>query len=169
MSEGSGDSGDPVPYTEASAFARLLGSQARVKMLDVFLGKHYTELTVPEIAQLADIHETTVHRNIDDLLDFGIVEHSGKVGRAQQYRLNKDSRVARILGRARAELMEQSDEIPRGIKADRRPATSQSPNRQKSIDEWINENQETGDQELPSPSDITGIQPTGRRRRKIEG
>lgn len=54
------------PYVSASTFADLLTSPTRVKILDVLLRKHYTELTVKELSEFidADCVEICAHLEI---------------------------------------------------------------------------------------------------------
>jgi uncharacterized small protein (DUF1192 family) len=103
-----------LSYTEASPFVRLLGKSGRVKIVDVLLGKHYETMTASEIAQLADIAESTVNRNIDPLIEYGVVEKVGEVSGTQQYSLNKDSPVSQTLARTREELLKHRNNIPVG-------------------------------------------------------
>lgn len=151
-------------YAEASTLTRLFGGSARVKIIDVFLGKHYTELTVEEVAELADVHITTVHRNLQDIIETGLIEESGKQGNAQLYRLNKNSPISKILGRVRDELMVHSDRVP--ITSSSRSKTRlmagfMSPDEiQESLEAWIEQDEEISNAEdVPDPSDLPAVKP----------
>lgn len=91
----------------------LLGSPGKVRMLKVFLGKHYEELSAAQVADLAGIDASTFHRNVDIFLDAGVVTESRTVGGAQLYRLDADHPVARALGRARSSLLEHAEDVDR--------------------------------------------------------
>lgn len=99
-------------YTKGSPFVRLLGTPGRVKILDVFLRKHYQELTPSEVARLADIAPSTFHRNIDYLVEAGIVDQTREIGGATLYQLNKENPVSEIFGKARSSLLDHLQNIP---------------------------------------------------------
>lgn len=161
---------EPTAYADTSAFTRLLAKPSRVKIIDVFLGKHYTDLTVNEIAHLAGIDPTTVHRNIEDVIDFALIEEAGTEGRAQRYRLNKESRIAQILGRARDELMGVSDQIPRTDKSEFRAATSGPSNIQESLQSWGFFRNEEPEDDGPKASDVIQVEgENASRRLKAQG
>lgn len=67
-------------YVEGSTLVRLLGSPSKVRMVDVFLGKHYVELSAAQVADLAGVDVSTFHRNVGVMLDLGIVEETRTVG-----------------------------------------------------------------------------------------
>lgn len=111
MNPDNGGKSDKSSYAQTSPFVRLLKTEGRVKIIDVFLGKHYKELTTQQIADLADIDRSTVTRNLSVLEETGLIKQSGKTGNAPQYRLNRENEVAKALGKAQAELFSHSEEI----------------------------------------------------------
>ncbi|WP_128477937.1 winged helix-turn-helix domain-containing protein [Halorussus pelagicus] len=98
-------------YSENSPFVRLLGTQGRVRILDVFLRKHYKELTAAEVADLAGVSPSTFHRNINELKDLSVVRETEPVAGTTRYKLNEDSPIAQTLGRAQSELLEYSRKV----------------------------------------------------------
>ena len=112
MTQSSPSSSNGAKYSEASPFVRLLATPGRVRILDVFLRKHYKELTATEVAKLADINPSTFHRNIDELTETGIIEKAREVGGTQLYQLNTENPAAKIFGEARAELLENLESVP---------------------------------------------------------
>jgi DNA-binding IclR family transcriptional regulator len=100
-------------YVERSALVALLGSPGKVKLLDVFLGKHYEELSAAQVADLAGIDVSTFHRNVDPFLDVGVVEETRTVGGTQLYRLDTDHPVSKAFGRAQSALLEYAEAIDR--------------------------------------------------------
>lgn len=100
-------------YVNGSIFVRVLGSPSRTKIIDVFLGKHYTELSAAQIADLAGIDVSTFHRNVDVLLDIGVVEETRTVSGAQLYQLDTDHPVSKALGKTRWELLGYVENIDR--------------------------------------------------------
>lgn len=91
-------------YSADSPFVRLLATPSRVKILDVLLRRHASELTASEISEQAGIDEGTFSRNKDLFEDLGIVE-SRKEGRTTYYRLNTDSSIVEGFGNAHSELL----------------------------------------------------------------
>jgi Fe2+ or Zn2+ uptake regulation protein len=112
MTASSPGSSSGAKYSEASPFVRLLPTQGRVRILDVFLRKHYKPLTATEVAKLGDINPSTFHRNIDALIEAGVIKEQRKVAGTQLYQLNTDNPAAKIFGEARAELLENRDSVP---------------------------------------------------------
>ena len=100
-------------YVDGSIFVRVLGSPSRIKIIDVFLGKYYTELSAAQIADLAGIDVSTFHRNVDVLLDLGIVEETQTVSGAQLYQLDTDHPVSKALGKTRWTLLEHVEDVDR--------------------------------------------------------
>lgn len=92
-------------YVNGSVFQQILGRPSRIKLIEVFLGKHYVELSAAQVADLAGIDVSTFHRNVDALLDLGVVETTRTVGGAQLYQLNVDHPVSKALGKTRSELL----------------------------------------------------------------
>ena len=90
-----------------SAFVELLGSPGRVKMLEAFLDNHETTLTAKDVADYADISESTFSRNADLFLDLDLIEQTDQVGKTRFFSLNKESPLAEDLARAQYHLLEQ--------------------------------------------------------------
>lgn len=72
--------------------------------LDIFLGKHYIELTQADVAVLPGIHPVAVSRNIDVFADFSVIEPTRTVGESQLYSANTDADLVKALGNARDEI-----------------------------------------------------------------
>lgn len=100
-------------YVEGSIFQLVLGSPSKTRIVEVLLGKHYTELSAAQIADLAGIDVSTFHRNIDVLLDIGVVEETRTVSGAQLYQLDTDHPVSKALGKTRWELLKHVEDIER--------------------------------------------------------
>lgn len=112
------DSADDIPhangsYSENSPFVRLLGTQGSVRILDVFLRKHYKKLTAAEVADLAGVSRSTFHRNISELEDLDIVKQTEPISGTTRYELNEESPIAQTLGRAQSELLKYSRKVMR--------------------------------------------------------
>jgi DNA-binding transcriptional ArsR family regulator len=97
--------------TDESAFVKLLGTEGRVRILDVLLRKPHVTLTRAEIAELAGVDPTTFDRNKDVLEQLNCLEQTGD--ERTEYSLNIEHPVIEALGTTRAELLEYVDQIPR--------------------------------------------------------
>jgi Fe2+ or Zn2+ uptake regulation protein len=111
MSDSTEDLDANGTYAEGSTFVQLLETPGRVRILDVFLRKHYTELTAAKAADLAGIDPSTFHRNVGIFEDVGVVEKADEVAGAQRYRLNEDSPVAKAFGKAQHELIDHARNV----------------------------------------------------------
>jgi DNA-binding transcriptional ArsR family regulator len=102
---------EELGYGEVSPFVRLLGTPGRVQVLDIFLRQPHSELSVSEVAELADISTSTFHRNIDEIQELGIVTEVGERSNTTYYKLNRENPVAKVLGKAYQELNKYQAEV----------------------------------------------------------
>ena len=109
---------EPEAYVDRSGLVRLLGTPGRTKMMAVFLGTREAELTGAEIAKFAGIDKSTVSRNIDVLVQLGIIEEARTVGNSVLYRLDSDSEVSKALGKAQQELLSDLEVLVRATDVD---------------------------------------------------
>lgn len=168
MSEEDVGQNEPVSYAETSAFTRLLRVPSRVKIIDVFLGKHYTNLSRSDIAKLAGVDPSTVGRNIDEIVEYGIIEEAESNGRASLYQLNKNSRIAQILGRARDELGRESDKIPRASERTDHLMLSGQPSIQDSLRNYTLDRRHDSSERGPRPSEHIDVEGTSTKSLGIE-
>jgi Fic family protein len=84
-------------YASGTYFVDVLGDSAKARILATFLGSHNDDLNISDIARISGVNRSTVYRNIDDLLKYGLVEQSRTVGNSKMYRLNKDNEAAQKL------------------------------------------------------------------------
>lgn len=100
-------------YVQLSPLVRLLETPTRVKLLDVFLRKHYMPLTAEQLATYTDVNRTTVDRNIEVFLDLDMVEVADVDREAIHYTLNTDNETVQHFRNAQKSLLgvgEMSDE-----------------------------------------------------------
>jgi DNA-binding transcriptional ArsR family regulator len=102
---------DELGYLDVSPFVRLFSKSGRVKILDVFLRQPHTELSVSEVAEVADISPSTFHRNIDTIKELGVVKESEERSGTVYYELNTENPVAQILGETHQELIRYQKEV----------------------------------------------------------
>lgn len=76
-----------------NAMTWLLGDHPKAKMLTVFVGKDYRELTRQQVCDLAGIRPESFEEQVTDLLDFGVVEVDEE-NDERTYRLNSESEIA---------------------------------------------------------------------------
>lgn len=86
----------PDDDVHGTRWETLFGTGAKPAMLLAFVANRNRDLNKTEIAEAADVSEMTVHRNIDDLLDLGVIENTRQAGNAPMYQLT-DSDVAGLL------------------------------------------------------------------------
>lgn len=96
--------------TDESPFVELLGTESRVRILDVLLRKPHMTLTRAEIAELAGVDPTTFDRNKPILERLGCLSTTKDRGQTE-YSLNIEHPVVKRLGSARAELLEYMEEV----------------------------------------------------------
>lgn len=80
--------GDEFSYADESPFTKLFETKSRVKILDTLVRYSYEPLTQQELEDLADLHQSSVSRNKNVLLDIGIVEEVGS--NPAKYQLDPD-------------------------------------------------------------------------------
>lgn len=57
-----------------SPFVSLFSREGRAKILDVFLQRPYSDLTVSQVSDQADISRSTFHRNIEELIEIDVIQ-----------------------------------------------------------------------------------------------
>ena len=95
---------DSRSYAEAAALTDLLGNNPRVKILAVLL-KEGRDINASQIAELGGMSRSSVYEHIDPLISLGVVEHTRNIGGSPLYQINKNSDVAKQLGRLEMELV----------------------------------------------------------------
>ncbi|MFC6954900.1 winged helix-turn-helix domain-containing protein [Halorubellus litoreus] len=89
---------------------RLLGSDARAELVTAFLSRPGKELSVSEVADLADVDRASVYRHVDTLVDVGLVkEVEGGSGRS--FRLQMDDELTQSLGKSHQLLVQRSQAV----------------------------------------------------------
>lgn len=101
-----------VDHDEHSPLVRLFGTKTHAKLVDAFLSRHYLPLTAGDLADVADVDESSVSRHIDDLVDYGIVKEVGTEGRAQHYQLNKEDEAVEYLLKFKDALITRPESDP---------------------------------------------------------
>lgn len=111
------DDPDTEAYVDRAGLVRLFGSPGRTKMIAGFLEAEGEELTGAEVARLAGIDRSTVSRNVDELVELGVIERTRRVGESELYRFADDRPIGDALLRTREELLlhEETDNVTKEI------------------------------------------------------
>lgn len=94
-------------YADRALLTRLVGSSAKTRILAVMLKESHRDLSANEIAELADVHRSTVYDPLHELEDLGVITETRTVGGSAMYQLNKDSEVAARLQQVENALIDQ--------------------------------------------------------------
>ena len=107
---------NPTAKEKPAPLEALFGDTARASIVDAFVAERGRELSVSDVARLAEVSRSTVYRHIDDLLALGVVEHTrdGDAGHSPRYTL-ADTQVAELCwkleGATLKTLLENEDEL----------------------------------------------------------
>lgn len=79
---------------EGSVVLGVLGDHPKTRMLLALLTNPNRDYNMTDIARLSDTDRSTVHRHMDDLLEYGVVQKTRKAGNAWMYQINRDNGAA---------------------------------------------------------------------------
>lgn len=80
---------------EGSVVLGVLGDHPKTRMLLALLTNPDTDYNMTDISRLSDVDRSTVHRHMDDLLEYGVVKKTRKTGNAWMYQINLDNGAAK--------------------------------------------------------------------------
>jgi DNA-binding transcriptional ArsR family regulator len=85
-------------YAEEAPLAYLLGDSARVNIISAFVSERGRDVSVSDIARLADVARSTVYNHLDSLERLGVIKHTREVedGHSPLYQLNDDNEIAEL-------------------------------------------------------------------------
>ena len=88
---------DSTTEDKSAPLESLFGDSARTSIVGAFVAERGRELSVSDVARLAEVSRSTVYRHIDDLLALGVVEHTrdGDAGHSPRYTL-ADTEIAEL-------------------------------------------------------------------------
>ncbi len=107
---------EPTTENKSAPLEALFGDTARASIVGAFVAERGRELSVSDVARLAEVSRSTVYRHIDDLRALGVVEHTrdGDAGHSPRYTLS-DTEVAelcyRLEGATLKTLLENEGEL----------------------------------------------------------
>lgn len=83
--------------SDETPLEKALGESAVLKILDVLMEHPSMDYSKKELAEAAEIAESTVHRSWDRIEEMGAVKKSRKYGKTQLYKLNQNSEIIKQL------------------------------------------------------------------------
>lgn len=100
----------------------IFGNHSKTLLLDVLSRGPEKEFTAGNLAEFADIHRSTVHRNLEDLIDIGIVDVLQRENAPNTYSLNRENPAAQSL----IEIIKSDYSAASGISTKEDPSNSLS-------------------------------------------
>lgn len=97
-------------FTDGSAFVALFQDTARVKLIDALLTRGSLWATRERLAELAEVHPTTLDRHLDVLRAVGLVEEKEDAW-PQEFRLPTDEALATELREAHLHLLDETQTL----------------------------------------------------------
>ena len=82
---------------EPTSFRQVLSSISVIKVLDFFLEHEDFDYSLTEISDFANVSWSTLHTFWKDLVKWEIVIKTRRIGRADLYKLNKESKIVKKL------------------------------------------------------------------------
>lgn len=84
---------------EGQVVLGVLGDHPKTRVLLALLTDPDRDYNMTDIARLSDTNRSTVHRHMDDLLEYGVVKKTRKAGNAWMYQINQDNGAAEAFAR----------------------------------------------------------------------
>lgn len=97
-------------FAQDHVLTKLVGDHPKVKILAALLSESQHDITISDIARLANVHRTTVYDHLDDLTALGVVEHTRRAGGSPMYQINHESPIAQHLEELELALFERMDQ-----------------------------------------------------------
>ena len=94
---------------EKTELESIFGESAALKILDVLMKHPSMDYSKKELAEAAEVAESTVHRSWDKIESMDAVKESRKYGKTQLYKLNQDSEIVKQLFKLDQELREDEE------------------------------------------------------------
>ena len=82
---------------EKTSFRLVFGDSPAAKVLDFLIDNQEFDYSLTDIAKGAEIAWSTLHQLWPDLVTFGVVTKTRKIGRAELYKLNKENPLVKKL------------------------------------------------------------------------
>lgn len=99
---------DRDKYPDRALFTSLIGNSAKSRVLTVMLKEAHRDLDAKEIAELANVHQSTVYEPLEELEELGVVIETRTVGKSRMFQLNRDSKVAKKLKQTEEALIDEA-------------------------------------------------------------
>ena len=82
---------------EKTSFALVFGEAPIARVIDFLIDNQEFDYSLTDIAKGAEVGWTTLHQFWPELVKIGVVKKTRKIGRAELYKLNPESPLARKL------------------------------------------------------------------------
>lgn len=101
---------------EKTKLEQVFGESASLKILDVLMSHPSMDYSKKELAEAAEVAESTVHRSWDKIEKIDAAKKSRKYGKTQLYKLNQDSSIIKQLFKLDQKLRTE-EKSPEPVKA----------------------------------------------------
>ncbi len=95
--------------SEKTVLEKAFGESAVLKILDVLMEHPSMDYSKKDLAEAAEVAESTVHRSWDKIEQMEAVEESRKYGKTRLYKLNQDSDIVKQLYKLDQELRDREE------------------------------------------------------------
>ena len=102
---------------EQTPLETVFGESSLLKILDVLMTHPSMNYSKKELAEAAEVAESTVHRKWDNLEEINALKETRKYGKTQLNQLNQDSEVVKQLFKLDQELRKKNKDTPETVKA----------------------------------------------------
>lgn len=93
--------------TDETSLEKVFGESSVLKILDVLMTHPSMDYSKKELAEAADVAESTVHRSWSKIEEINAVNESRKYGKTQLYKLNQESEIVKQLFKLDQRLREE--------------------------------------------------------------
>lgn len=94
------------PYAEDTPLTWIFGNHSKVRIIAALLSEADRDLNITNIARIAGISRSAVYDNIEDLLEWNIVENTRPMGSSQLYKINQDNKTVRLIAQIEEQLLD---------------------------------------------------------------
>jgi DNA-binding transcriptional regulator GbsR (MarR family) len=94
------------PYAEDTPLTWVFGNHSKVRIIAALLSESDRDLNITNIARIAGISRSAVYDNIEDLLEWDIVENTRPMGSGQLYKINQDNKTVQLIAQVEEQLLD---------------------------------------------------------------
>lgn len=109
----------------AKMLSEIMGDYPRIKVIEILITHPWSEYTKKDLSEASGISRRTLYTLLDELETYQIIKPTRKIGSAQLYKLNRESKTTKALMTFQKELAEI--EIEKQIQGKNSIITGESP------------------------------------------